>query len=325
MRILTLVALILGFETMAADWPQFLGPERNGVYRGPALAETWGEGVPPVVWRQQVGQGLSGPVVVDGRIILFHRVSDREVVEAFDRKTGKSLWQYGYPTTYRDDFGFDEGPRSVPVVVDGVVYTFGAQAQLHAVELETGEPVWSVDTMRRFRVPKGYFGAAGSPLVEDGRVIANIGGRDAGIIAFDAKDGEVLWTSTRDGASYSSPVSATIAERPYLIFFTRNGLVGARSGNREGGIRKALAVAIGIIHQRGVADRHRRFNIHLGGIRPWGRSVAVGRGTFDRTLVVERRPVEPLRHQRLPGRLSLRIPRSTGVRPEPAGCRVPNR
>ncbi len=222
----TLIALIVGLETVAADWPQFLGPDRNGVYRGPELSETWGEGGPPVVWRQQVGQGLSGPVVVDGRIILFHRVSDREVVEAFDRKTGKSLWQYGYPTTYRDDFGWDEGPRSVPVVVDGVVYTFGAQGQLHAVELETGEPVWSVDTMRRFRVPKGFFGAASSPLVEDGRVIANIGGRDAGIIAFDAKDGEVLWTSTRDGASYSSPVRATIAERSYAIFFTRNGLVG---------------------------------------------------------------------------------------------------
>ena len=211
---------------MAADWPQFLGPERNGVYRGPALSEAWAADGPPVAWRQQVGEGLSGPVVVDGRVILFHRVSDREVVEAFDERTGKSLWRYGYPTNYRDDFGFDEGPRSVPVVVDGVVYTFGAQGPLHAVELETGERIWSVDTMRRFGVPKGYFGAAGSPLVEDGRVITNIGGRDAGIIAFDAADGEVLWTATGDGASYSSPVGATIAEHPYVIFFTRNGLVG---------------------------------------------------------------------------------------------------
>ena len=211
---------------MAADWPQFLGPERNGVYRGPALAEAWDADGPPVAWRRQVGEGLSGPVVVDGRVILFHRVSDREVVETFDERTGKSLWQYGYSTTYRDDFGFDEGPRAVPVVVDGVIYTFGAQGQLHAVELETGERIWSVDTMRRFGVPKGYFGAAGSPLVEDGRVITNIGGRDAGVIAFDATNGEVLWTATGDGASYSSPVGATIAERPYVIFFTRNGLVG---------------------------------------------------------------------------------------------------
>ena len=148
------------------------------------------------------------------------------VVEAFDTETGTSLWQYGYPTTYRDDFGFDEGPRAVPVVADGVVYTFGAQGQLHAVDLESGEGVWSEDTMKRYRVRKGFFGAAGSPLVEDGRVIANIGGRDAGIIAFDAKTGEVLWRATRDGASYSSPVGVTISDRRYAIFFTQNGLVG---------------------------------------------------------------------------------------------------
>ena len=127
----------------------------------------------------------------------------------------------------------------MPVVVDGVIYTFGAQGQLHAVELETGERIWSVDTMRRFGVPKGYFGAAGSPLVEDGRVITNIGGRDAGVIAFDATNGEVLWTATGDGASYSSPVGATIAERPYVIFFTRNGLVGLDPETGELGFERS--------------------------------------------------------------------------------------
>ena len=194
-----LIALAVGMETGAADWPQFLGPERNGVYTGPELSESWDSSGPPVAWSRDVGAGLSGPVIVDGRVVLFHRVRNREIVEAFDREKGTSLWQYGYPTNYRDDFGFDEGPRAVPVVADGIVYTFGAQGQLHAVDLESGEGVWSEDTMRRFRVPKGFFGAAGSPLVEDGRVIANIGGRDAGIVAFEAKTGEVLWRATRTG------------------------------------------------------------------------------------------------------------------------------
>ena len=221
-----LIVLAVGMETGAADWPQILGPDRNGIYSGPELSETWGPDGPPVAWRNEVGAGLSGPVIVDGRVVLFHRVRDREVVEAFDAETGTSLWQYGYPTTYRDDFGFDEGPRAVPVVADGVVYTFGAQGQLHAVDLESGEGLWSEDTMKSYRVRKGFFGAAGSPLVEDGRVIANIGGRDAGIIAFDAKTGEVLWRATRDGASYSSPVGVTISDRRYAIFFTQNGLVG---------------------------------------------------------------------------------------------------
>ena len=221
-----LIALVIGMETWAADWPQLLGPDRDGIYNGPALAEDWDGDGPPVLWRQEVGAGLSGPVVVDGRVILFHRVRDREVVEAFDEESGASLWQYDYATTYRDDFGFDEGPRAVPVVSDGVVYTFGAQSQLHAVDARTGERIWSEDTMRRFGAPKGFFGSAGSPLVEDGQVIANIGGENAGIVSFDAKTGGVLWRATSDGASYSSPVGATIAGSRYAVFLTRNGLVG---------------------------------------------------------------------------------------------------
>lgn len=86
----------------------------------------------------------------------------------------------------------------MPVVADGVVYTFGAEGQLHAIDLATGKRIWSEDTMRRFGVPKGFFGAAGSPLVENGRVMANVGGRQAGIVAFDAKTGKVLCL-TRSG------------------------------------------------------------------------------------------------------------------------------
>ena len=220
------LVLALGAQAIAADWPQVLGPGRDGVYDGPPLSETWGASGPRVVWRRTIGQGLSGPVVVQNRAIIFHRVSDREIVEAIDAAGGQTLWQYAYPTSYRDDFGFDEGPRAVPVAANGIVYTFGAEGQLHAVDLSSGKKIWSVDTARQFGVPKGFFGAAGSPLVEDGRVIANIGGKNAGIVAFDAKTGNVLWTATDDGASYSSGIGATIAGRRYAVFLTRNGLVG---------------------------------------------------------------------------------------------------
>jgi outer membrane protein assembly factor BamB len=226
-RISAAVLLALaGGATVAADWPQFLGPERNGIYRGPALAETWPAQGPRVAWRKTVGQGFAAPVVAGNRLILFHRVGQQELVEAFDPLTGASVWRYQYPTTYRDDFGFDEGPRAVPVVADGIVYTFGAEGQLHAVNVTTGQRVWSEDTMRRFNVPKGFFGAAGSPLVEGGRVIANVGGAKAGIVAFDAKTGQVQWTATTDQASYSSGVSAPFPSGRRAIFLTRNALVG---------------------------------------------------------------------------------------------------
>src|SRR5262245_24383123 len=226
-RPILVLALALGLAQgpAATDWPQFLGPGRDGVYRGPAIAETWGKG-PRVVWQKSVGQGFSGPVVAGGRLILFHRVGSRELVEAFDAKTGTPQWSYGYPTAYRDDFGFDEGPRAVPVVEAGIVYTFGAEGQLQAVSLDSGKAIWNVDTMKRYGVPTAFFGAAGSPLVDGGRVIANVGGRGAGIVAFDAKTGQELWKATDDEASYSSGMSATIAGRRYVIFLTRTGVVG---------------------------------------------------------------------------------------------------
>ena len=221
---LIVLAIVLGAQTPTSDWPQFFGPTRNGVYAGSPLSEKWPAGGPKVLWRKDVGEGFAGPVVAQGKVILFHRQNGREIVEALDANTGATQWKYDYPTVYRDDFGFDEGPRAAPTVADGVVYTFGAEGKLNAVSLSTGKPMWSEDTMKRFGVDKGFFGASGSPIVEDGRVIANIGGKDAGIVAFEAKTGKVLWTATKDEASYSSGIATNIGGKRSLIFLTRSNL-----------------------------------------------------------------------------------------------------
>ena len=228
-----IVVATAGARVAAQDWPQFLGPGRDGRYTGPPLAESWPGGGPPRLWSRPVGAGFAGPAVAGGRVILFHRLGGREVVEALDAATGDAVWRYDYATSYRDDFGFDEGPRSVPVVHEGRVYTFGAQGQLHAVDLETGAGVWQVDTHARYGVRKGFFGAAGSPLVEDGRVIANVGGRRGGIVAFDAATGDELWTATTHEASYSSPAAGTFAGRRLALVFTRTGLVGLDPASGE--------------------------------------------------------------------------------------------
>ena len=219
------MATLLLFLLLAVDWPQFLGPDRNGTYEGPAISTEWADGGPVRLWKVGVGQGFAGPVVVGERVVAFHRIGNAEVVDALDRTTGKRLWRYEYSTSYRDDFGFDEGPRSVPVVADGTVYTFGAQGVLSAVALETGKLQWAVDTAERFEVPKGFFGAAGTPLVEDGRVLLNPGGPKGGLAAFDAKTGDLLWSATEDESSYSSPSGATLEGRRLALFFTRSGLV----------------------------------------------------------------------------------------------------
>ena len=221
-----LLAAALPGPATAQDWPQWLGPARDGHYAGPALSTDWPGGGPAELWRRPAGEGFAGPVVAGGRLLLFHRVDGREVLEALDAASGSPIWRHDAPTAYRDDFGFDEGPRAVPVVAGGRVFTFGAQGRLSAVSLETGESLWEVDTAERFGVRKGFFGAAGSPVVEGGRVIANVGGDGAGIVALDAETGAVQWTATSHEASYSSGVALDIGGERLAVFLTREGLVG---------------------------------------------------------------------------------------------------
>jgi len=210
----------------AADWPQFLGPERNGAYHGPALGRPWPKEGPPVVWQRQVGQGFSGPVVSGNRLILFHRIEDRATIECLETRTGKALWKAEYPTDYRDDFGFDKGPRATPAIAEGRVFTFGAEGRLSCWQLADGTAVWSLDTQKDYGAPKGFFGRACSPLVESNLLILNIGGRDgAGIIAFDCATGARRWQATDDEASYASPVATTFQGRRIVLSLTREALV----------------------------------------------------------------------------------------------------
>jgi|SRR5579871_219420 len=225
---LVLILLLLTRQVaQGEDWPQFLGPARNGSYSG-ALAANWQKAGPALLWKLDVGQGFSAPVVSRGRVIVFHRRENQAIVESLDAATGKRIWSAAYPTDYRDDFGFDEGPRAAPAVAGDRIYTFGAEGVLQALDFATGKRVWTVDTRQKFGASKGFFGAACSPLVDDGRVLMNIGGPNgAGIAAFDAATGKVLWTATNDEAGYSSPAVATIAGVRHALFWTRAGLVDA--------------------------------------------------------------------------------------------------
>jgi outer membrane protein assembly factor BamB len=211
---------------LANDWPQFLGPARDGVYSGSDLSTAWPKDGPPILWQRKVGQGFSGPAVASGKLILFHRIDDKETIECLDASTGKTLWTFDYPTAYRDDFGFDEGPRATPAISDSHVYTYGAEGILTCLDLVSGKKLWSVNAKADFHAPKGFFGIACSPLVEGNAVILNIGGGEgAGIIAFDKLTGKILWKATNDQPSYSSPFAATINNRRYVFVLTLGNFI----------------------------------------------------------------------------------------------------
>lgn len=219
----------------AADWPQFLGPLRDGTYPGDDLGESWGPKGPPKLWELAVGQGFSGPVVAAGRVILFHRKENKEVVTCLDAETGGKKWDFGYTCDYTDGYSPDDyGPRSTPAVSSGRVYTFGVAGKLHCLDLAQGQAVWSVDTREKFGARAGFFGFASSPLIEGKAVLINIGGtKKAGIVALEKASGEVLWTATDDEASYSSPVATTIDGKRHVFFFTRSGLKDLDPGTGE--------------------------------------------------------------------------------------------
>src|SRR5205807_1213900 len=134
-------------------------------------------------------------------------------------------WNFAYPTGYVDQFGFDEGPRSTPLVAGERVYTLGAEGKLHCLDLQTGKKVWQRSLTTDYQVPAGFFGVATSPLVEGNRLLINVGGANAGIVALDKDTGKELWTATNHEASYSSPVAAMLDGVRQIIFFTREGIV----------------------------------------------------------------------------------------------------
>ncbi len=230
------LSVSLFLEVRAADWPQFLGPARDGS-TPQTVSVPWSTDGPARRWKVAAGSGFSGPLILSGKVLLFDREQDEERVRALDIRSGNLLWEHRAPTAYVDDFGFDNGPRATPVATTNRVVTFGAEGRLTCLDLADGQHRWTVEAGRDLAADRGFFGPACSPLVVQDRVLLNLGSRKGGgIAAFALEDGRLLWKATDHEAGYASPVAefATAGAAPTLWFFTREGLVGA---SLDGAIR----------------------------------------------------------------------------------------
>lgn len=215
--------LVLGLPALAEDWPQWLGPTRDGVSTEKVVA--WKE-APKKAWSVPAGEGHSSPVVAGGRVFLHHKLKDKddEELAAFDAKTGKELWRTAYARgAFKSLFG--NGPRGTPAVDGERVYTFGITGYLTCFEAATGKQVWQVDTLKKFEAKNLFFGASCSPLVDGKGVLVNVGGKGASIVSFDKDKGDVLWKSLDDGASYSSPIAFGQGNDRQVVFLTQQGVV----------------------------------------------------------------------------------------------------
>jgi outer membrane protein assembly factor BamB len=168
-----------------------------------------------------LGQGYAGPAVQDGRVVVFHRVQDQERVEALDAEKGTVLWSRDFPATYRGGVDADLGPRCVPLIANGRVYVFGAAGRLHCAQADNGKILWSRDLYGDYQGQEGYFGAGSCPVLVGDRLLVNVGGRHAGIVAVAADTGQTLWVATEEAASYSSPTTTQLGDHLAVIFVTR--------------------------------------------------------------------------------------------------------
>jgi outer membrane protein assembly factor BamB len=214
---------LIGMCASAADWPQWLGPKRDGGTS--EVVKPW-QGVLKIAWKQPVGEGHGGPVVVDGKTYLFYRTpeKDEESLGAFDAVSGKPIWSTPYPRI-PTKIPFGNGPRGVPTVTGGKIYTFGITSILTCFDAATGKVEWQVDAARDYQAPTLTFGSSCSPIVVGDLVLINVGAKGASIVAFDKKTGKEVWKKLDDAASYSSPLMYDHAGTPRVAFLTAKGLV----------------------------------------------------------------------------------------------------
>jgi len=213
---------------LAEDWPQWRGGKRDNVWREKSLPEQIHLDRPAPRWKQAIGGGYGGIKVAGGRVYAMdHRTVPREVerVVCLDAATGKERWVREYDVNYHKmDYG--NGPRSTPTVHAGRVYTFGARGHLNCLDAATGEVVWSRDTVREFKGRVPTWGHACSPLVDGDRLIVQVGGENACLIALNRHSGKPVWEALADRPGYSSPVLVEGQFGRLLVYWTAEHLNG---------------------------------------------------------------------------------------------------
>ncbi|MFT3881157.1 MAG: PQQ-like beta-propeller repeat protein [Gemmatales bacterium] len=222
--LMSLLLSLLSFTFITAqDWPQWLGPNRNGSID--AAIAPW-KGDLNVVWRVPVGEGHSSPIVADGKVYLHSKVKDKdeEMITAWDL-SGKELWKQTSPrAAFTSMFG--NGPRATPAVSAGKLYTYGVTGVLICRDSATGKELWKKDTLTEFKAKNLTFGVSSSPLVDDKNVYVMPGGSEGSIVAYNKETGELVWKSGTDKASYSSPMSTKFGDKMMLVFQTQAAVVG---------------------------------------------------------------------------------------------------
>ena len=242
-RLLLVLVLATVAQARADDWPQWMGPQRDGVWRETGLVESFPTNGPPVLWRVPINPSYCGPAVVDGRLYVMDRkagppikrergdrslpqIPGNERVLCLDTRTGKTIWENAYDAPYR--IAYPAGPRATPLVSAGKVYTLGAMGDLRCSDAMTGSNLWSRQFLKDFALDQPpVWGWAAHPLLDGDRLICSVGGSNSALVAFHKDTGKELWRAlTTPEIGYAPPILETVHGRRQVIFWHPDGVVG---------------------------------------------------------------------------------------------------
>jgi outer membrane protein assembly factor BamB len=216
------LAVTCAGRLQAEDWPQWLGPARDSVWRETGIVSSFPKGGPPLVWRTQIGPGYSGPAVAQGRVyVLDHQfatnldkpasalaregIPGAERVLCLNAADGKVLWSHKYDCPYT--VSYPAGPRTTPLVSDGKVFTLGAEGNVFCLDAVTGSVLWSRDFKTDYKIKTPMWGFAGNPLLEGNKLICLAGGSNSTVVALDKNTGREIWQAlSAKEPGYCSPV-----------------------------------------------------------------------------------------------------------------------
>jgi outer membrane protein assembly factor BamB len=209
---------------VADDWPQFLGPDRNGICAETDLIDAFLDDDPSIVWRAAAGVGMSGVAVSAGSVYTLYQDDQQQYVVALDEGTGDQKWRTGIADAYQNSMG--NGPRATPTVAGATVFVFTGEGILAALSVETGKVQWKVDTARDLEAKPADYGMSSSPLVVGGKVVVHVGSRNGTVVAYDVESGDRVWNAGNQPSGYSSPVMMNFGGTKQIVSFIGAAVVG---------------------------------------------------------------------------------------------------
>jgi outer membrane protein assembly factor BamB len=217
------LAATLLASACGADWPQWRGPQQDGISRETGLLPKWPENGPAELWRIPLGAGFSAVSVVGDRAYTLFGTEEGEFVVALDAASGKTVWKTRFADLYKKSDG--DGPRATPLVEAGRIYALSGKGMLACLDVE-GKQLWSVNLLEKFGGEPPEYGFSASPYLVDDRLVVVVGaGKGKSLAAFDKTTGNVLWTSLDDKPGYSTPARVEVDGVPQLIVLMGEALV----------------------------------------------------------------------------------------------------